>query len=135
MCFYSQEGNVFHTNLQRIIIFDLDLYSKIMNLNTFGYKKSTDGLKLPPLKNPTFPFDLSQIQVVSFQCNHRFLFKTTMPSNMDLKLSFICRCLLYLIGFIFIQKCRNLFCIYVLLSHTSFSTGTRVFHRLEKEKL
>jgi len=39
------------------------------------------------VKNPTSTFDLTQIQVISFQCNHFFLFKTKRTSNMSLKLS------------------------------------------------
>ena len=34
----------------------------------------TDSLKLPTIKNPTFAFDLTQIQVVSFQYNHFFIY-------------------------------------------------------------
>jgi hypothetical protein len=39
------------------------------------------------VKNPTFTFDLTQIQVVSFESNQLFLFKTTMTSNMGLNVS------------------------------------------------
>jgi hypothetical protein len=39
------------------------------------------------VKNPTFTLDLTQIQVVSLQCNQFFLLKTTRTSNMGLKLS------------------------------------------------
>ena len=40
------------------------------NQHTFnGIQEKTDSLKLPTLKNPTFTFDLAQIQVVSYQCN------------------------------------------------------------------
>jgi hypothetical protein len=45
------------------------------------------SLKLPTLKNPTLTFDLTHIQVVSFKCNHLFLFKPTRSSNMGLELS------------------------------------------------
>jgi hypothetical protein len=37
-----------------------------------AYKKKTDSPKMSTVKNPTFTFDLAQIQVVSFQCNHLF---------------------------------------------------------------
>jgi hypothetical protein len=43
-----------------------------INKYLMAYQKKTDSLKLPTLKNPTFTFDLTQIQVVSFQCNHIF---------------------------------------------------------------
>jgi hypothetical protein len=33
----------------------------------------TDSPKMSTVKNPTFTFDLTQIQVVSFQCNHFFI--------------------------------------------------------------
>ena len=36
------------------------------------YEK-TDSLKMSNVKNPTFTFDLTQIHVVSFQCNHFFI--------------------------------------------------------------
>ena len=81
---------------------------------------------LPTFKNQHFTFDLTQIQVVSFQCNHIFLFKTTRSSNMASDYPNICWFLLtfsilqYLIGFIFfISQCSNSFGIYVLLNHTS----------------
>jgi hypothetical protein len=32
-----------------------------------------DSLKMSTVKNPTFTFDLTQIQVVSFQCNQFFI--------------------------------------------------------------
>ena len=51
-----------------------------------GISEKTDSLKMSTVKNPTFTFDLAQIQVVSFQWNH-FLFKTTRTSNMGLHLS------------------------------------------------
>ena len=51
-----------------------------------AYKKKTDSPKMSTVKNPTFTFDLTQIQVVSFQCN-TFLLKTARTSNMGLKLS------------------------------------------------
>ena len=42
------------------------------NQHTFnGIEEKTDSLKLPTLKNPTFA--LTQIQVVSFQCNQFFI--------------------------------------------------------------
>ena len=47
----------------------------------------TGSPKMSTVKNPTFTFYLTQIQVVPFQCNHFFLFKTARTSNMGLKLS------------------------------------------------
>ena len=46
-----------------------------------AYKKKTDSPKMSTLKNPTFTFDLTQIQVVPFQCNQFFLFIATRTSN------------------------------------------------------
>ena len=44
------------------------------NQHTFnGIKEKTDSLKMSTVKNPTFTFDLTQIQVVSFQCNQFFI--------------------------------------------------------------
>ena len=53
-------------------------YWKIIteNQHTFnGTEEKTDSLKLSTLKNHTFAFDLTQIQVVSFKCNHFFYLK------------------------------------------------------------
>jgi hypothetical protein len=52
-----------------------------------AYKKKIVCLKLPTLENPTFTFDLTQIQMVIFQNKKIFLFKITRSSNMGLKLS------------------------------------------------
>ena len=38
-----------------------------------GILEKTDSLKMSTVKNPTFTFDLTQIQVVSFQCNIFFI--------------------------------------------------------------
>ena len=38
-----------------------------------AYKKKTDSPKMSIVKNPTFIFDLTQIQVVSFHCNNFFI--------------------------------------------------------------
>ena len=91
-----------------------------------GIKGGKHSPMLPTFKNQHFTFDLTQIQVVSFQCNHIFLFKTTRSSNMASDYPNICWFLLtfsilqYLIGFIFfISQCSNSFGIYVLLNHTS----------------
>jgi hypothetical protein len=35
--------------------------------------ENQDSLKMSTVKNPTFTFDLTQIQVVSFQCNNFFI--------------------------------------------------------------
>ena len=43
-----------------------------INIHLKAYKKKTDSPKMSTVKNPTFTFDLAQIQVVSFQCNHLF---------------------------------------------------------------
>jgi hypothetical protein len=44
------------------------------NQHTFnGISEKTDSPKMSTAKNPTFTFDLTQIQVVSFQCNHFFI--------------------------------------------------------------
>jgi hypothetical protein len=59
------------------------------------------------VKNPTFTFDLTQIQVVSFQCNHFFYLKPQGHQIWAYDYPQICRFLLtfsilqYLIGFIF----------------------------------
>ena len=40
------------------------------NQHTFnGISEKTDSLKMSTVKNPTFTFDITQIHVVSFQCN------------------------------------------------------------------
>ena len=39
------------------------------NIYLMAYKKKTDIPKLSVVKNAIFTFDLTQIQVVSFQCN------------------------------------------------------------------
>jgi hypothetical protein len=58
------------------------------NQHTFnGISEKTDNPKMSTVKNPTFIFDLTQIQVVSFQCNQFFLYETTRTSNMGLTLS------------------------------------------------
>ena len=45
------------------------------NQHTFnGASEKTDSLKMSTVKNPTFTFDITQIHVVSFQCNHFFYF-------------------------------------------------------------
>jgi hypothetical protein len=44
-----------------------------------AYKKKTDSLKMSTVKNPTFTFDFTQIQAVSFQCN-QFLAQQTQVS-------------------------------------------------------
>jgi hypothetical protein len=46
-----------------------------INIHLMAYKKKTDSPKMSTLKNPTFTFDLTQIQVVPFQCNHFFNLK------------------------------------------------------------
>ena len=44
------------------------------NQHTFnGISEKTDSLKMSTVKNPTFTFDLTQIQAVSFQCNIFFI--------------------------------------------------------------
>ena len=44
------------------------------NQHTFnGISEKTDNPKMSTVKNPTFIFDLTQIQVVSFQCNQFFI--------------------------------------------------------------
>jgi hypothetical protein len=44
------------------------------NQHTFnGIYEKTDSLKMSTVKNSTFTFDLTQIQVVSFQCNQFFI--------------------------------------------------------------
>ena len=48
------------------------------NQHTFnGIQEKTDSpkAKMSTVKNPTFTLDLTQIQVVSFQCNHFFYLK------------------------------------------------------------
>ena len=46
------------------------------NQHTFnGILEKTDSLKMSTVKNPTFTFDLTQIKVVSFQCNNLFIKK------------------------------------------------------------
>jgi hypothetical protein len=44
-----------------------------INIHLMAYKKKTDSMKMSTIKNPTFTFDLTQIQMVSFQCNHFFI--------------------------------------------------------------
>ena len=44
-----------------------------INIHLMSYKKKTHGLKMSNVKNPAFTFDLTQIQVVSFQCNQFFI--------------------------------------------------------------
>jgi hypothetical protein len=46
-------------------------YWKLTSKNKHTFNK--DSLKLPTLKNPTFTLNLTQIQVVSFQCNQFFI--------------------------------------------------------------
>ena len=58
-----------------------------INIHLMAYKTKTDSLTMSTVKNPTFTFDLTQIQVVSFQCNHFFLSKATRTSTMGLELS------------------------------------------------
>ena len=56
------------------------------NQHTFNcIQEKTGSPKMSIIKNPTFTFDLTQIQVVPFQCNQFFLFKTARTSNMVLK--------------------------------------------------
>ena len=46
-------------------------YWKLTSKNKHTFNK--DSLKLPTLQNPTFTLNLTQIQVVSFQCNQFFI--------------------------------------------------------------
>ena len=50
-----------------------------INIHLMAYKKKTDSLKMSTVKNPTFTFDFTQIQAVSFQCN-QFLAQQTQVS-------------------------------------------------------
>ena len=44
------------------------------NQHTFnGIQEKRDSPKMSTLTNPTFTFDLAQIQVASFQCNRFFI--------------------------------------------------------------
>ena len=46
------------------------------NQHTFsGILETTDSLKMSTVKIPAFTFNLTQIQVVSFQCNQFFYLK------------------------------------------------------------
>ena len=88
------------------------------------------------VKIPTFTFDLTQIQVVSFQCNHFFLFKTTRTSNMGLKLSYnmqVSADIQYFAVSIRVYFLTNNVGIHFVFTYyfpyfllTSFSTGTHV---------
>ena len=40
-----------------------------INIHLIAHKKKTSSPKMSTVKNPTFTFDLTQIQVVPFQCN------------------------------------------------------------------
>ena len=103
-----------------------------INIHLIAYKKKTGSLKMSTVKNPTFTFDLTQIQVVSFQCHQFFYLKgkdITYGLKIILKYVGFCRHSVFCSiqqGLFFIQQCRNPFCFYVLLSNTSFSTGTHV---------
>jgi hypothetical protein len=44
-----------------------------INIHLMAYKKKTGSPKMSTVKNPTFISDLTQIQVVSFQCNQFFI--------------------------------------------------------------
>ena len=44
-----------------------------IKIHLMACKKKTDSLKMSTVKNPTFTFDLTQIRVVSFQCNQIFI--------------------------------------------------------------
>jgi hypothetical protein len=44
-----------------------------INIHLMAYMKKIDSPKMSTVKNHTFTFDLTQIQVVSFQCNHFFI--------------------------------------------------------------
>jgi hypothetical protein len=44
-----------------------------INKHLMAYKKNPDSPKMSTIKNPTFTFDLTQIQVVSIQCNQCFI--------------------------------------------------------------
>ena len=43
-----------------------------INIHLMAYKKK-HSLKMSTVKNPTFTFDLTQIQVVSFQCHEMYV--------------------------------------------------------------
>ena len=57
-----------------------------INIHLMAYKKKTGSLKMSTFKNPTLTFDLTQIQVVCFQCNQFFYLKTTRDIKYGLKI-------------------------------------------------
>jgi hypothetical protein len=44
-----------------------------INIHLMAYKNKTDSPKMSTVKIPTFTFNLTQIQVVSIQCNQFFI--------------------------------------------------------------
>ena len=44
-----------------------------INIHLMAYQKKKHSPKMSTVNNPTFTSDLTQIQVVSFQCNHFFI--------------------------------------------------------------
>jgi SUMO ligase MMS21 Smc5/6 complex component len=71
-------------------------YWKIIteNQHTFnGTEEKTDSLKLSTLKNHTLACDLTQIQVVSFKCNHFFYLKAQgIKYGLNIILISVCFC-------------------------------------------
>ena len=64
------------------------------NQHTFnGIEEKTESLKLPTLKDHTFAFNLPQIQVVSFKCNHFFYLKAQgIKYGLNIILISVCFC-------------------------------------------
>jgi hypothetical protein len=54
-------------------LFNIEGYGEFFSGITPKRYEKTDNLKMSTVKNSTFTFDLTQIQVVSFQCNNFFI--------------------------------------------------------------
>ena len=101
------------------------------NQHTFnGIEEKTDSLKLPTLKNLTFAFDLTQIQVVSFQYN-QFFIENHKVIKYGLKIIMISVCFCtdadiqyFAVSYRVYFLSNNVGIHFVLLSHMFFSTGS-----------